>query len=213
MNLRVSRQQRNTPTDTPGTEEIGSACSVMTRDLHTLCSESAMLDDDDSDWLHRNGTYMRDMRSLEEQQNMSTSFGPHDQDSFLTKSAYSEKKRQHDSSEQTRQRHRERYSLMPDEQRDICLQKNRVYKKSLRDTRTKFDQEYIVAATTGSTITSHCTPIIQAQSSKNQPTGDTDDDVDFDPTGIFEPIEQGAILEDNLDTIQEEQTMHDDDEE
>jgi len=42
---------------------------------------------------------------------------------------------------------------------------------------------------------------------------ETNSDEEFDPSGIFEPSEQGVVLEDNLDTIQEEQTMHDDDDE
>ncbi|KAM0837799.1 hypothetical protein ACQ4PT_061397 [Festuca glaucescens] len=99
-----------------GVTHIGSAYSQMSNYLHMPCNESTMLDDDSSDWLHKNGAYMR---------KVSTSSGLHGQDNFVTKSSYSEKKRQRDCSEETRQRHRERYSLMPDGQRNARLQKNR----------------------------------------------------------------------------------------
>ncbi|KAM0837796.1 hypothetical protein ACQ4PT_061397 [Festuca glaucescens] len=101
---------------TEGVTHIGSAYSQMSNYLHMPCNESTMLDDDSSDWLHKNGAYMR---------KVSTSSGLHGQDNFVTKSSYSEKKRQRDCSEETRQRHRERYSLMPDGQRNARLQKNR----------------------------------------------------------------------------------------
>lgn len=56
------------------------------------------------------------------------------------------------------------------------------------------------------------TSAILAQPSNNNRTGNTNSDDHYDPTGIFEPNEQCAGFEDNLDTIQEDQTVHDDDE-
>ena len=108
----------------------GSGDSGKNKVLHTQCSETNRLDVDDSDWLHKDGTYTRHVRSLEEVQNMSTSFGMHGQESFISGSACYEKKRQRDSSQQTRHRQRERYSLMTDEQREVKLQKSREYKKN-----------------------------------------------------------------------------------
>ena len=61
-----------------GVSQIGSAHSGMTTDLHTPLIQSAMqLEDDDSDWLHRNWTYVRDMRFIEKLQNVSSSAGFH----------------------------------------------------------------------------------------------------------------------------------------
>jgi hypothetical protein len=130
----------------------------MSNDLHMPCNESAMFDDDSSDWLHKNDAYMR---------KVSTSSGLHGQDSFVTNSSYSEKKRQRDCSKETRQRHRERYSLMPDGQRHARLQKNRDYKISTRETRSVSSKDDIVAAT----ISLPCTPIIHAEPSANRRTG------------------------------------------
>jgi hypothetical protein len=139
----------------------------MTNNLHSPCNNSSMLDDDENDWLHRNGTYMRDLRSIEELHNMSTSSGFHGEESYLSKSAYDERKRQRDSSEETRQRNRERYSLMPSGQRDSRLHKNREYKKSIRTTSTPSEHKDIEPAT----ISFPCTPIIRPQPSNNRPTG------------------------------------------
>ena len=139
---------------TLGIEEIGSASSI----------KSIMLADDNSDWLHRIDTYMRGMKTLEELQNVPISLGLHDQDSFTRKSAYEEKKKLRDSSEQTRQRKRERYSLMTDEQRDVRLQKNREYKKCMRENKIMGDNNNIITA-------SASTPIVQAQPYKYHHTG------------------------------------------
>jgi hypothetical protein len=147
--------------------EIGSAHSAMTNNLHSPCNNSSMLDDDENDWLHRNGTYMRDLRSIEELHNVSTSSGFHGEESYLSKSAYDERKHQRDSSEETRQRNRERYSLMPSGQRDSRLHKNREYKKSIRTTSTPSEHKDIEPAT----ISFPCTPIIRPQPSNNRPTG------------------------------------------
>ena len=116
---------------TSGIGDIGSAGSSMNMhmDLHTACFNSTFITDDDSDWLHRNDNFMRDKRNLQKVQNVPTSVLGQEQCSFIARSAHEENKRQRDSSEQTRQRKRERYSLMPDEQRDVRLHKNREYKK------------------------------------------------------------------------------------
>lgn len=74
-----------TNTQTNGAGEIQSTCCSMTRDLQTPCSKSSM-------------------------KHVSTSAEFHGQHSFLEKSAYSDKKRQHG---------REIYSLMSDEQRQV----------------------------------------------------------------------------------------------
>jgi hypothetical protein len=46
----------------------------------------------------------------------------HDQNSFVIRSEYSEKKRLNDSSEETRQRHRKRYSLLTEAEERIVAQ-------------------------------------------------------------------------------------------
>jgi hypothetical protein len=173
----------------------------MSNDLHMPCNESAMFDDDSSDWLHKNDAYMR---------KVSTSSGLHGQDSFVTNSSYSEKKRQRDCSEETRQRHRERYSLMPDGQRHARLQKNRDYKISTRETRSVSSKDDILAVT----ISLPCTPIIHAEPSATRRTGivgmlimifpdillhlpgepHTNSNEDADPSGIFEPTEQDVVF-------------------
>uniref|UniRef100_A0ACD5UJD4 Uncharacterized protein n=1 Tax=Avena sativa TaxID=4498 RepID=A0ACD5UJD4_AVESA len=166
-------------TQQPYIEAIGSSYSGGARDLTTPCNKAVMVDEDHGDWLRSNLTYMRDVRSVNDLHNVSTSAWLHGQESFAEKCAYSEKKRQSESSEQKRQRERERYSLTTDEQKDIWLQNNQII-------------ELVLLATD---------------------LGDTNNDEDFDTTRIFEPVEQEATFEDNLDAIQEEQTVHDDDEE
>jgi hypothetical protein len=89
----------------------------------------------------------------------------HGQDSFVTRSVYSEKKRLNDSSEETRQRHRERYSLLTEEQRNALLHRNREYKKAIRETTTITDHGGIMEAP----ISSPCTPLTHAQHSKIPP--------------------------------------------
>ena len=147
-----------------GIGDIEAACSSMTRDLHIPCIKSTMIADDNTDWLHRNDIYRRDVRTLEELQMIPTSLGLHEQHSFIARSTHEEKKRQRDSSEKTRQLKRERYSLMTHEQKDIRLQKNHDYKKCIRENRTVSDHEGIIAASAG-------TPIVQAQPYKYHHTG------------------------------------------
>jgi hypothetical protein len=60
---------------TLGNQEIGSVHSSMTNDLTTRCSESILVGEDDSDWLHSNLSSIPHARSLEEMQNGSTSAG------------------------------------------------------------------------------------------------------------------------------------------
>jgi hypothetical protein len=86
----------------------------------------------------------------------------HDQDSFVTRSMYSEKKQLNDSSEETWQRHRERYSLLTEEQGNALLHRNREYKKATRETTTIGDHGGIMEAP----ISSPCTPLTHAQHSK-----------------------------------------------
>ena len=93
--------------------EIGSAYSAMTNDVETPCSESAM-------------------------EQMPISAGSHGQESFIARSAYSEKKRHHA---------REMYSVMTDEQREACLRKKRDYKKCRRETSKSSDHVKFVGAT------------------------------------------------------------------
>uniref|UniRef100_A0ACD5ZSL2 Uncharacterized protein n=1 Tax=Avena sativa TaxID=4498 RepID=A0ACD5ZSL2_AVESA len=122
--------------------------------------------------------------------------------SGMAKDLTTESNKNGESSEHKRQRERERYSSMTAEQKDIWLQNNRDHKKLARTNKSPF-------------INSPCTPVMQPEQSKNNRTdlGDTNIDEEFETTSIFEPFEQEAIFEDNLDTIQEEQTIHDDDEE
>jgi hypothetical protein len=93
----------------------------------------------------------------------------HGQNSFVTRSAYSEKKRLNDSSEETRHRHRKRYSLLTEEQRNALLHRNREYKKTISETMTITDHGGIMEAP----ISSPCTPLTHAQHSKI-PAGSTD---------------------------------------
>ena len=117
-----------------------------------------MLDGDHSDWLHSNLTFISHVKSGQDLQNGSTSAGGHGQKSFAEKSEYCSKKRQRDSSDQKRQRERDRYSSMTDGEKEICLRKKREYKKLVRENSSPL-------------ITSHCTPYMQAQPCKTNPTG------------------------------------------
>ena len=141
-----------------GIAEIGSAYSGMTKDLTTPCSDDVMLDEDANDWLHTNLSCIPQFTSVQEIQNVPTSNGGHGQRSFVERSAYSEKKRQRDSSEQKRQRERERYAAMSDGQKEVCLHNNRQYKKMVREHNSPF-------------MSSPATPVMQTQSSKINQTG------------------------------------------
>ena len=116
-----------------------------------LAGKSVDENDDDSDWLHRNLTYVRDMRFVGELQNLSSSEGLHGQESYV-KSANYKKKRSRDYFDSKQQRDRERYSLMTNEDRNALLHKNREYKKCIRETKTSSPQNDDVVATTGSAI-------------------------------------------------------------
>ena len=140
-----------------GIVTIGSANSGVTKDPTTQCSDTIMLDEDNSDWLHSNLTCIPQFRPFKEPQNVSTSDGGHGQRSFVEKNGYSEKKRLRDSSEQKRQRERERYSSMSKGEKDVCLHNNRQYKKLLRQHNSP-------------SIASQLTPVMQTQTSRiNRP--------------------------------------------
>jgi hypothetical protein len=143
---------------TVGTGGIRYGDSGIGNDLTTPCSDSVIRGEGRTDWLHNNFTYLRDVRSVKERQNLSTSAGLHWQESFAEKCAYSEKKRQLESSERKRQRERERYTSMTDGQKDVWLHNNREYKKLVREHKSPF-------------INGWCTPVIQTQQSKNNQTG------------------------------------------
>jgi hypothetical protein len=130
----------------------------MTNDLTTRCSESILVGEDDSDWLHSNPSSIPHVRSLEEMQNGSTSAGGHAQKSFIERPTYSEKKRQRDSSEKKRQRQRERYSAMTDGQKETFLHNNREYKK-------RFWKQ------NSALVTSPCTHVMQTEPFQLNPTG------------------------------------------
>uniref|UniRef100_A0ACD6A071 Uncharacterized protein n=1 Tax=Avena sativa TaxID=4498 RepID=A0ACD6A071_AVESA len=151
----------------------------------------------------------RDLQTPESNSAMkqvATSSIKHVPQSFVTPSAYSQNRRQHG---------REMYLLMTDEQREVYLRKNREYKKCRRKNNSSFCHDETIAATGGSAATAQTSSIMQGQSSSstNNHLGGKNSDEEFDPSGIFEPSEQGVQLEDYLDTIQEEQTVHDDDDE
>jgi hypothetical protein len=117
-----------------------------------------MIVEDDTDWLHSNLSCIPDVRYVNETQNSSACARGHGQTSFVEKSSYSEKKRQRDNSDQKRQRERERYSSMTNEQKYVCLQNMREYKKKVREHNSPL-------------ITPRCTPSMQPQSSKINPSG------------------------------------------
>ncbi|XP_071674630.1 uncharacterized protein [Lolium perenne] len=134
---------------------------------------------------------------------VSTSANFHGQESFVAKSADPHKRRH---------QRREKYSLMTDEQREEYLRNNRKYKHCRRESGTLFDHNDTIHVKNSSASSPRTNDAMHAQSSEPDP-GETNITDESDPPGIFEPLEQDARFEENTETMQEEETVLDDDEE